>query len=195
MADSGPVQQLARAIDQTEAIISGIRPKQADLPTPCSPWDVHALVDHVVRDVQTFTARASRAEGKPGVPGLTGDDWTGEYREAADELLRAWRSEGALEGIIKLPFGELPPTWFLGQQTADLAVHGWDLAKATGQRVEFDEELIRFALEWGKENLRPEFRGKDFGPELPVPEDAPPIDRLVGFFGRRPDWTSQQSAA
>jgi uncharacterized protein (TIGR03086 family) len=103
----------------------------------------------------TSTARASRAEGKPGVPGLTGDDWTGEYREAADELLRAWCSDGALEGIIKLPFGELPPTWFLGQQTADLVAHGWDLAKATDLRVEFDEELTRFALEWGRENLRP----------------------------------------
>jgi uncharacterized protein (TIGR03086 family) len=194
MADSDLVQQLARAIDRTESIISRIRSDQAELPTPCSSWDVEALVSHVVGDVRTFTARASRAEGKPDQSEI-GGNWTGAYREAADELLMSWGSEGALEGTIKLPFGELPPTWFLGQQTADLVVHGWDLAKATGQRVDFDDELTRFAPEWGMENLRPEFRGKDFGPEVPMPEDAPLIDRLVAFFGRDPDWTSQQSAA
>jgi uncharacterized protein (TIGR03086 family) len=188
--ETDPVNDLARAIGQTEAIISRVRPDQARLATPCPDWDVQALVDHVVKDVQMFTDRANRTKSEGGHAGISGDDWTGQYRAASDSLLAAWRRDGALDGIVELPFGKFPPTWFVGQQLADLVVHGWDIAKATGQPTEFDPELSRFALDWAKENLRPEYRGRDFGPEVPVPEDASGLDRLVGFFGRDPAWTA-----
>jgi uncharacterized protein (TIGR03086 family) len=194
VAASDPIDQLSRATDQTGAIISRIRPDQATLPTPCSSLDVRALVDHVVRDIQQFTVRASRGDGQSPDPGIKGDDWSAAYREAADSLLGAWRREGALDGTVKLPFGEYPPTWFVGQQITDLVVHGWDIAKATGQPTELGPELGQLALDWGRQNLRPEFRGdeasgQDFGAEVPVPENAPVHDRLAGFFGRDPDWT------
>ena len=189
MADSDPVDQLSRAVDQTGAIISRIRTDQATLPTPCGSWDVRALVDHVVQDVRQFTDRASRSDSEQREANAIGDDWTGAYREAADSLLKAWRRDGALEGTVELPFGKLPVTWFVDLQTADLLVHGWDLAKATGQSIELDPELGQSALEWGRENLRPELRGDRFGPEVPVPEEAPLHDRLAGLFGRDPGWT------
>jgi uncharacterized protein (TIGR03086 family) len=189
MASAGdPIDQLSRSIDQTGAIISRISPDQATLPTPCSDWDVSALVEHVVQDLRRFTARASRGEQEPAAEAQAGDDWTGAYREASDELLAAWRREGALEGTVKLPIGEVPATWFVGQAIADLVVHGWDLAMATGQSTELDPELGRLALDWGRENLRPEFRGRDFGAEVPVTDDAPLHDRLAAFFGRDPNW-------
>src|SRR5439155_27261265 len=112
------------------------------------------------------------------------------YRDAARALVGAWRSEGALGRTVKAPMGQLPASWFVGLQTADLVVHGWDLAKATGQAIDLDPELVRLASEWGRENLRPEFRGRDFGPEVPVPGDAPLPDRLAGVFGRDPTWRS-----
>jgi len=137
MAASDPVDQLSRAVDQTGAIISRIRPDQATLPTPCSSWGrARALVDHVVQDVRQFTGRASRGESEHPDTSAIGDDWTDAYREAADSLLNAWRREGALEGTVELPFGEVPAAWFVNLQTADLVVHGWDLAKPTGQSTD-----------------------------------------------------------
>jgi uncharacterized protein (TIGR03086 family) len=196
MAATGdPIDQLSRAIDQTEAIISRISPDQATLPTPCSDWDVGALVEHVVEDLKRFTARASRGEQEPVDPAAVGEDWTGAYREASDKLLAAWRREGALEGTVKLPFGEFPPTWFVGQAIADLVVHGWDLAVATGQSTELDPELGRQALDWGRENLRPEFRGRDFGAEVTAPAEAPVHDRLAAFFGRDPNWARPRAVS
>jgi uncharacterized protein (TIGR03086 family) len=183
------LDHLSRALDQTEAIVSRIRPDQTALPTPCSPWDVKALVDHVVRDIQRFTVRASRGAWESHEEGVTGEDWTGSYREAARSLLEAWRREGALDGSVALPFGEVQARWLVGQAIADVVVHGWDLAKATGQPTDLDPELGRFALEWGQTYLKPEFRGDAFGAEVPVSGDAPVIDRLVGFFGRDPaEW-------
>ncbi len=188
-AAKDPIDQLSRAVDQTEAIISRIRRDQATLPTPCSSWDVRALINHVVaQDLRQFTERASGGGSRELDVGDIGENWIGAYREAAEQLLGAWRRPGALEGTVKLPFGEFPRTWFVGQQIADLVVHGWDLAKATGQPTELDPELGQLALDWGRENLRPEFRGRDFGPEVPVTEDAGLHERLAGLFGRDPDW-------
>src|SRR5262249_61761810 len=91
--------------------------------------------------------------------------------------------------------GPPPPSWSLGLQTADLVVHAWDIARATGQPANIDPDLAGFALEWGRANLKPEFRGDEsagqsFGMEIPVPDDAPIDDRMAGFFGRDPSWGS-----
>jgi uncharacterized protein (TIGR03086 family) len=190
MAD--PVDQLAQALERTEAFITAIEPEQAELSTPCSAWDVRALVEHVVQDIRQFAARAGAPD--PGGEPAIGDDWSGAYRRAADSLLEVWREEGALDRTIQLRMGEVPARWLVGQAVADVLVHGWDLAKATEQPTDIDPDLGRFALEWGRENLRPEFRGdessgKSFGLEVAVPDDAPVQDRLAGVFGRDPNWS------
>ena len=60
------------------------------------------------------------------------------------------------------------------QQITELAVHGWDLAMATGQQAGLDPALADHALSWARQMLRPEHRGPDraFGPEVPVRPDG-----------------------
>ena len=188
---SEPIARLSRALDQTGALIAHVRPEQATLPTPCRAWDVRALVNHVVQDVRQFTARVSGTEREQHDTDVIGVDWVGVYRAAAGALLAAWQREGALDGTVRLPFGEVPATWLVNQQIADLAVHGWDIARATGQSTDLDPELGQVALEWARQNLQPQFRGAEgsgqaFGPEVPVPKSAPLYDRLAAFFGRDP---------
>jgi len=190
--DPDPIDQLSRALDQTGAIISRVRPDQSTLPTPCSAWDVGALIDHLVHDLRQFTARASGGTRDQQDGGAVGDDWTAAYRETSNGLLAAWRADGALDRTVELPIGEVPATWIIGQHIADVVVHGWDIAKATGQSTDLDPELGQFSLDWARESLKPEFRGdedsgRSFGPEVPVAADAPLYDRLAGFFGRNPD--------
>ena len=199
MADRGeaapagdPVDLLARTLAQNDAIVGRVRREQATLPTPCRSWDVRTLVNHLVHDLQKFTVMAHGGSWEPGDEAdVIGDDWAGAYRGAAGGLLAAWRRPGAPDRTVRLAFGEMPATWSLGQQVTDLAVHGWDVAKATGQPTDLDPEVGRFALEWGRQNLRPQFRGDEasgraFGPEVAVADDAPLYDRLAGWFGRDP---------
>jgi len=147
-----PLGLLECAIEQAGRPIARTRADQARLPTPCSEFDLRALVNHIVYDVRLFTAM------------LTG-----------------------AERALHLPFGERPATWALGQHTTDLVMNSWDVATATGQSTnDFDPELARVALDWARDNLTPQLRGRAFGPEVAVPETAPIYDRLVGFFGRDP---------
>jgi len=198
MADPSPhltaeraVGTLDRALAQTGAVIAAVEPGQSALPTPCTSWDVRALVNHIVYDARMF---AETTQGRPRPPeaeDLLDDDWGPAYASASGALLEAWRQPGATEGTVSLPQGEVPKTWRLGQQIANFAVHAWDVAKATGQSTDLDPDVGRYALEWGKENLKPQFRGdpgsgKAFGQEVPAPADAPLYDRVAAFFGRTP---------
>ena len=192
-ATRDPIGMLSDALDQAGVIIARVGPDQATLPTPCRSWDVRALVNHVVQDVRFFAARTSgETQSRPSNEDVIGDDWIGACHQAAKELLVAWRAPGVLDRTLQLPIGEVPASWSVYQQVSDLAVHAWDVAKATGQPTDhLDPELAELSLDWARQNLAPQFRGDEasgmaFGHEVPISSDAPPYDRLAGFFGRDP---------
>jgi uncharacterized protein (TIGR03086 family) len=177
-----PTQLLDRALDQAGTVIGRVRPDQAALPTPCRSWDVRALVAHVVEEVAGFAE----------IPEVdVGDDWASAYRTAAGALRERWRRPGALAGTDTLPMGEVPAGWVLDRQVTELAMHAWDVAKATGQPTDLDPVVGQRALEFFRANLKPEHRGDEasgrrMGPEAPVAADAPLYDRLAAFAGRTP---------
>jgi uncharacterized protein (TIGR03086 family) len=178
------ISLVARALDQAGAIIANVRPEQAGLPTPCAGWDVYALVNHVIDEVHRFaeaTATGQRGAGDADVPC---QDWSAAWRRAADALLAAWRSSGALERTTRLPGGEVPATWTLGQHVTEVAVHTWDIAVATGQSTDLDPVVGTAAFDWARATLVPEMRGEQVGTEVPVDADAPLYDRLAAFGGR-----------
>ena len=187
-----PRPLLTAALAQTGAIIKAIRDDQQHLPTPCRSWDVSELVAHLVQDLRQFTKRASGGTPDWSAPNpVLGSDAIDEYRNGATDLVQAWRAAGDLSGTTTMPgMGEVAKRFPVDQQIAELAVHAWDLAAATGQSTDLDPEVGEAALTWGRTALRRQFRGaedegKVFGPEVEVPQDAPLYDRLAAFFGRR----------
>ena len=171
---------LKRAMDLTGSLIARICPEQAELPTPRTKFDLRALVNHTVYDLQTFNMLNG---GQREVPGrdLIDDHWSCAYRHAAHQLMATWQTRD-LNDTLRLWIGEFPVRWAIGQHASDIAVHGWDIARATGQTADFDPEVAEVGLEWARENLKPHFRGQAFGPEVSVSPDAPPYDRLADFF-------------
>lgn len=185
MTATPSLELLDRALDQVGTIVSRVRADQAGLPTPCSEFNVRALLNHIVFDVQMFTAGVDGGERSSPDADLLGADWTAAFDAASAALKDAWHRKG-LQGSIKSRLGEFPATWAVGQHLADLAVHAWDVATATQQSTKLDPEVARVALDWARENLKPQYRGQAFGPEVEVPENAPIYERLAGFFGRNP---------
>ncbi|HET6315132.1 MAG TPA: TIGR03086 family metal-binding protein [Chloroflexota bacterium] len=177
---------LERALDQTGGVIARVRPEQATLPTPCTDWDVRTLVNHTVYDLKLFKSMVDGAERPAPDDNPVGQDWGAAYNAAASSLREAWQRRGE-EGTMHLGrLGEMPASWAIGQHMADIAVHGWDIARATGQPTEADPQVGEASLEWARQSLKPELRGQTFGPEVKVPDDTPLYERLAAFFGRTP---------
>ena len=101
-------------------------------PTPCPKWDVRALTEHVIMDVDRFTMAAGggRPDWSALVPGVDGD-----WREAFDAKTPGLIAESSkikdFDTPVRMPIGEVPQSFVVKQQLAEFAVHAWDLARST----------------------------------------------------------------
>jgi uncharacterized protein (TIGR03086 family) len=168
-------------------LVANVRPDQWQEPTPCTDWDVGRLVSHFASGLDSFADIGEGKEMATEEPSLEPDQAEGAVASATDRAMAAWRAPGALQRIYPTPWGDTPGNVLVSLLLIETLVHGWDLAKATGQTPAYDVEAVEAAYElsvaYADESTRtPEF----FGPEVPVPENAPTLDRLVGFLGRRP---------
>jgi uncharacterized protein (TIGR03086 family) len=181
---------LERGMDTTTRVIAGVRPEQFDDPTPCEGWKVRDIVNHVIGGNHMFAAAAAGGPLPAGdTADLAGDDPATSYAQTAKLALEAWRRPGVAEGTVTLPFGDLPGSMAMGLHLVDHLVHGWDIARATGQSVAVDADLAEAAYGMMHGNVPEQFRTGDnapFGPEAPCAEDAPAIERLVAYLGRLP---------
>lgn len=190
MADQ--IQQTQRALGGALSMIESASPAALSKPTPCAKWDVRALIDHMIGVVQNFTTAFGGGQLTPptsqSTAGLAGDNPATAYRQAADALMQAIRTPGALDQPVKLPFGEMPGNQAINIVIGDQSIHTWDLAKALGKPFAIDEDLATGILAMMHGLLTPERRagGNAFAAEVPCPADAPAQDRLLAFSGRQP---------
>ena len=161
--------------------------------TPCTDWDVRALVNHVVgedRWTAPMFAGATIAEVGNRFDGdLLGADPAGSTTEATKEAEAAVAEPGALDRTVHLSFGDTPAEEYVCQLFADHLVHAWDLAVAIGADPRLDAEAVRECAAWfaGREDLYR--RAGAIGPAVAVPDTAGPQERLLAAFGRDPAWS------
>jgi uncharacterized protein (TIGR03086 family) len=189
------IDLLERAIASTQAILSKVSPDQLEAATPCASWKVRDLVNHIVGSTYWFAATvetgvAPASEDDVGGPDVTGGNIMATFADGSKQALAAFSAPGALDKMVKLPFGEMPGSAFVMMAANDEFQHGWDLAKATGQATDLDPELAGQLLGFVRAAIPDAFRGADrqapFGPVVPVPESASTSDQLAGFLGRTP---------
>ena len=177
-----------RASDTFGANVHRVQPDQWDLPTPCTEWDVRALVNHVVGEnrwaVPLFGGGTVAEVGDRFDGDLLGADTVAMWDESAAEALSVVDEMGAMERTVHLSFGDFPGREYAIQLFADLLVHGWDLATATGQDGTLDPELVAACAGWFAD-LAPAYREAGaVGPRPPVPGDADAQTLMLAEFGR-----------
>jgi uncharacterized protein (TIGR03086 family) len=199
-----PTEKTIRSSDQTTdllmavlaglaPVVGGITPQQLHDPTPCAQYDVAQLRDHVLGWLTTFAAGFADPDGQAPRASLSGyqapDDAAAAVRTAAGTLDRALRS-GAAARPLRLGDSAMPGELALGMILWEYQVHGWDLACATGQPWSPPAEAALESLSFAPAMLTDDYQGdgKAFGKPVSVPEQAPPLDRLLGLSGRDPGW-------
>lgn len=174
-----------------QARIHGIGAAPPDTPTPCADWPLRSLVDHLVAVVDR-TARGLSGEKvagletdpalAPSAPWPAGD----AFAEAAERLRRAAADPAAWNTVVDAPFPGTPGDVALSLALTDMLVHGWDIARATGQDEEMPEAVAGQVLEFTRLALPGDARAGYFDPEVQVGPEATNTRQLVAFLGRRP---------
>jgi uncharacterized protein (TIGR03086 family) len=157
-------------------------------PTPCSEWDVRALVNHVIGGNRRYTMllRGASAESvnRTRTEDHLGADPVTAFTTTARELVAVFCEDGALIRIAHHPIGDRTGGHLLAMRVLDVTVHTWDLARALNVDATLDPDAVEFALahteviEAGREH------GSFATPTGPVPVATAPQARLLHMAGR-----------
>jgi uncharacterized protein (TIGR03086 family) len=168
-----------------EAVLQGVKPGELDAPSSCDGWSVRELVAHVVSGNLVFTGMVTGAAAPAGED-LLGDDPAQAFRDSLDGLRAAFAAEGVGDRVFQTPMGERPAARLVTTRAIEMGVHGYDLARSTGQRIELSQPVVDAALTQLQMMLPSGERpGMPFGSEQQVPDGATPTERLAAFAGRK----------
>ncbi|MDQ4068423.1 MAG: TIGR03086 family metal-binding protein [Actinomycetota bacterium] len=205
LADDDPRALFAKAVAIATDVIGNVRPQQLGDPTPCPEYDVGDLLGHLVTVLGRVAAlgRGDDPFGLPPTVRVADDGWLEAWVDAAHDVQAAWTDDAVLTRTMRMPWLEGPGAQMLTSYLNEVTVHTWDLASATGQHPAWDPQVlsvaydtIRFMPATNRAELFAPIRAAmaaeqrapsdPFADAVPVPDDAPLIDRLVAWNGRRP---------
>lgn len=178
-----------RAMSATSAYLDGVRREQWLNATPCSEWNVKQIANHIISEnlwaAELLQGKSIAEVGNRLDGDLTGADPAAAYRASVQAATAACSAPGAMDAICHLSFGDYSGAEYAGQLLLDTLVHGWDIAKATGQDTQLNPELVTACLPVATQ-LSAQFRNSGvFGDDLPVSGDADEQTRLLAMLGRR----------
>ena len=188
---------LTSTTDRTRTVVAGVRDDQLDLPTLLD-GPVRQLANHLLGLCIAFRDAAAKLDGPttntPPVPveDPMPDDWRSLLDSRLAELAVAWSDPAAWAGMTKAGGVDLPGEICGLVAMDEVLLHGWDLARATGQPYDVsDADAVAVLPVVTPEPDDPDgsARGGLFGPVVDVPDDAPAFHRTLGLAGRNPAWT------
>lgn len=204
LADPRPA--LMSALATCGDLVHTVRPDELDRPTPCDAMDVRALLGHLVMVAQRIACAARMVptnEWPTDVTGLDDDAWAPAWHEAAIDAFAAWADDALLDEHMVLPWAAMPGREVVGIYTNEVVVHGWDLGQALGRPPVWGERALQTAqaaihIQLPDADRGPMWAGvaaslpegvpwaDPFANAVPVADDAPLVDRVVAWNGRRP---------
>jgi uncharacterized protein (TIGR03086 family) len=187
----GMTVDLEPAALRIAALLDGVPDSALDAPTPCADTPVAGLLDHLMGLSEGLRAAAAK-EPDRGAPQSSAANLDPKWRvvlpERLDALVAAWREPAATEGTTSAGGVEMPAAQIAVVTLDELVLHGWDLARSSGQPYDPDPAEVTTILEFVESFASPEGTPGLFGPALPVPDDATPFERALTLSGRDPRW-------
>ena len=189
LVDLGP------AGERLLAVAANVSDEQLDAPTPCEGRTVGQLVQHLAGLTLAFRAAADKELGpltdtdpdEAGWPDVQ-PGWREALGDRVPRLVAAWRDPRAWEGMTRAGGVDLPGQVAGLVALDEIVLHGWDLARATGQPYDCDDATAGACMsfvggfdEAGTPGL--------FGPAVPVAAGASAFEEVLARSGRDPQWS------
>jgi uncharacterized protein (TIGR03086 family) len=177
------------AFDETVAavgvLVGGTRIDQFADPTPCSDWDVHKILDHLIETMDIYGDLARGTMPQEGEERRY-DDPVAAFDVIAGRARSAFAAPGYLEAISDTPIGPQPGRVVVQHVVNELVAHGWDLARGTGQDTDLVPRIADNVLASWQAFLGTWDRSgnPNFTAERDAPADATPADRVAAYLGR-----------
>jgi uncharacterized protein (TIGR03086 family) len=188
-APSGAITLLASAISYALATVVQVAPEEMTLPTPCTDWDLEALLAHLAASMADLESalRTGHLDPEPDDAATPDpdDDPVELLRDRAANLLFACYAHHGPDRFVLVGGLPLPAGIVTCTGAVEIAVHGWDVRAATGRGGPIPPALatrmLRLSplLVTGREGL--------FGTPVQVPAQASPGDQLIAYLGRHPE--------
>jgi uncharacterized protein (TIGR03086 family) len=194
----GPFDRAAVTLAACRAVLCRLTEDDLSRPSPCTEYTVGEVGQHVVRSMVLLASvagepaaglAAGAAAGPVGPAAGSAAGPVGSLEEqvavTTEAALAAWRRRG-LAGTVAVGRSTLPATLAFEIIPMELLVHGWDVARATGQQIDVPPEVADRILGCARELVTEDKRGRSFAAEVPAGPQASALQRLIAFTGRVP---------
>ena len=198
MAEPDNAVDLGPAARRLADLVANVKDDALDRPTPCPAYSLGDLIEHVGGMALAFIAAGRKERNAyngvppPGDASRLRADWRERIPRDLMALAPIWADPGSWTGMTQIA-GDETPAEIVGLVLADeLAVHGWDVARASTQAYACEPEILEAALKFLQMFASPDApAGPEvaFGPARILLEEAPMLDRVVGLAGRDPGWS------
>jgi uncharacterized protein (TIGR03086 family) len=186
--------EMAAAATETVRVVRGV-PDQGDgldAPTPCRDWDLRTLLNHTI--LWTSYSAERRAHGESVAEDLMSKDFTADrafredYARQLDKAVNAWSDPGAWEGAIAVMGSATPAAEVGAMLIMETVLHGWDIARATGQPYQADDAVAEalYRTVQAQAELFRKYQG--FADAVEAGTNPTAFDRALALSGRDPSW-------
>jgi uncharacterized protein (TIGR03086 family) len=185
--------EMTAAAGAASGVVDGVRPEQFGDPTPDTEWDVRTLLNHII--LWTSHSLERRAHGESVAPELMDQDFAAEpgyaaaYRAQLDRALDAWSDPDVWGRELNVMGSATPASDVAALIVAEMVLHGWDLAAATGQSYAVDDAAAAAALAAVEANADLFRQYKGFAEPVAVAAGASVLARALALSGRDPNWS------
>jgi len=184
--------EMAAAAAEAARVVGGVRSDQLSAATPCTDWGLRTLLNHMI--LWTAYAAECRAREEPVPDELMEKDFVAEpgyaagYAAQLDKAVAAWSDPAVWQRDLNVMGSPTPAPDVAALLIAEMVLHGWDAAKASGQDYACRDDVATAVHETVQANAELFRKYQGFADVVPVPDSAPVLDRALALSGRDPGW-------
>ncbi len=188
-------EEMAAAAAEDARVVSGVRTDQLTAATPCPEWDMHALLNHTI--LWTAFSAERRARDEPLPDELMKRDFAAEpgfaatYAAQIEKAVAAWSDPQAWERELTVMGSGTPSSGVGALLVAEMVLHGWDIARASGQDYSCPGTVVAATAAAVNANAELFRKYQGFAEPVPAPASAPAFERVLAASGRDPHWAPE----